>query len=117
MKKVEALGIQKLVKRPYKDTVMKNGVAVESQMKGKFYWICTSSEGRFVIEEGHKFLQDLDNGILFTVTLNKDGDNCEYITHTTTREEINFARTHAEIESIRMSAASFKRVENPEELV
>jgi len=117
MKKIKAIGVQKLVKRPYKATVLKDGKEVASQMAGKFYWICTSELGRFVAEDGSGVIDAIDNGKLFTITLNETAGGLEYITHTTTDQEVNQARTEATLESIRLSAASIKVVANPEELV
>jgi len=117
MQKIQAIGVQKLVKRQYKDTVIKDGKEIPSQMAGKSYWICTSELGRFTIEDGSTISSAIDSGKLYTITLNKTGDGLEYITHTTTDQEVNFAKTFAVLESIKISAASLSEVENPADLV
>lgn len=104
MQTIKATGIQKLVKRPYADTVQKDGKTVESKMKGRFYWICTSELGRFVVEDGSGFIEALDKGELWTVTLNVKDKGAEYITHENTKAVMNYAKTEAVIETIRKSA-------------
>ena len=117
MQKIKAIGVQKLVRRPYKDTVMKDSKQVESQMKGKFYWICTSELGRFTAEDGSGVIDAIDKGTLFTITLNKTDAGLEYITHTTTLQEKNFAQTERVLEDIKNPNVRLEVHANPEELV
>ena len=118
MEKIRAIGVQKLVKRPYADTVIKDGKSVESKMKGKWYWICTSELGRFVAEDGSAVLDAIDKGKLFTLTLNKtDNGKYEYITHSTTDQEVNFARSERIIADITNPNVRLEVYANPEELV
>ena len=117
MQKIKAIGVQKLVKRQYKDTVVKDGKEVASQMKGKSYWICTSELGRFIAEDGSGVLDAIDKGKLFTITLNKTDQGLEYVTHTTTDQEKNFAHTERILEDIKNPNVRLEVVSNPEELV
>jgi hypothetical protein len=117
MEKIRAIGVQKLVKRPYADTVMKEGKEVASQMKGKWYWICTSELGRFVAEDGSGVIDAIDRGKLFTITLKKTDKGLEYVTHTTTDQEKNFAQTERILDDIKNPNVRLEVSANPEELV
>jgi len=115
---IEALGIAKLVKRQYADTVVKEGKTVESKMKGKFYWICTSQLGRFVVEDGSGFLEVLDKGDLYDVTVKKTATGLEYVTHTSATQQRAFAKTVHEIQSYRNPAPKPKETAStPESLL
>jgi hypothetical protein len=117
MEKIRAIGVQKLVKRLYADTVLKDGKTVESKMKGKSYWICTSELGRFVAEDGSGVIDAIDRGKLFSITLNKTDQGLEYVTHTTTDQEVNFARSERIIADITNPNVKLEVHSNPEELV
>lgn len=113
---IEALGIVKLVKRQYKDKVLKDGKEVESKMIGMHYWICTSPLGRFVMEDGCGFLEVLDKGDLYDVSFKKTATGLEYITHTTATQQRSFAKTYNEIQSYRNPAPK-ETSKNPEGLL
>lgn len=88
----EVLSIQPIVRRAYKDQVMKDGKMVDSQMKGKFYWICSSPKGRFVVEEGNPFLDEIKAGNVYSVDLQESSEGWSFVGYSTVTANINMAR-------------------------
>jgi hypothetical protein len=116
LKAAECLSIQPLTKRQYKDQVMKDGKLVDSQMKGKFYWICSSPKGRFVVEDGNPFLDAIKDGNVFTVDLQESASGWSFVGYSTTTANINMARAVGMIEQYQKGVFDFTNVK-PEDII
>jgi|688.fasta_scaffold1748148_1 hypothetical protein len=97
--KVEGDNVQLLVRRQYSDKVTdsKTGVERESKMKGKFYWICSCDEGRFIVEENSAIHKDIEAGNVWELVVSKTDDNIEYISHRTHAAVVNRAKAKGEL--------------------
>lgn len=112
----DVLSVQKIVRREYKATVVREGKEVPSKMAGKFYWICSSPKGRIVVEEGSEILDVIGKSQLYSIDLKQGEKGWELLGFSTIDANLNMAKCVGMIAEYEKGNFDFSKV-SPEDII